>query len=149
MSRKRVKGVIVVIIGAYGGDGVRGGRAPFNGPPGRNGRFMAGRPAQGGNRVCRYFLAGECLRADCRFRSVLGMPVCYIYLPVVVVTTWRGPYVGSGCAGLVQRERRASFCTTFLRTLTLPGLDKPCLALTLVTDSKSTNKALLTRSSRL
>jgi hypothetical protein len=27
-----------------------------------------GRPGQGGNRVCRYFVAGECLRADCRFR---------------------------------------------------------------------------------
>lgn len=51
------------------GHGVRGGRASFHGPQGRNGgRFANGRPAQGGNRVCRYFLAGECLRADCRFR---------------------------------------------------------------------------------
>ena len=51
------------------GHGVRGGRAAFHGPQGRNGgRFVNGRPVQGGNRVCRYFLAGECLRADCRFR---------------------------------------------------------------------------------
>ena len=27
-----------------------------------------GRPAQTATRVCRYYLAGECLRADCRFR---------------------------------------------------------------------------------
>ena len=58
-----------VMIVQRDGQGVRGGRASFHGPPGRNGgRFMGGRPAQGGNRVCRYFLAGECLRADCRFR---------------------------------------------------------------------------------
>jgi len=31
-------------------------------------RYVNGRPAPGGNRVCRYFVAGECLRADCRFR---------------------------------------------------------------------------------
>lgn len=54
---------------------VRGGRAGFGassaGPgPGLKGpaKFMNGRPAQTGTRVCRYFLAGECLRADCRFR---------------------------------------------------------------------------------
>jgi hypothetical protein len=33
-------------------------------------RYANGRPTQSGNRVCRYFVAGECLRADCRFRSV-------------------------------------------------------------------------------
>jgi hypothetical protein len=33
-------------------------------------RHVNGRPVQGGNRVCRYFVAGECLRADCRFRCV-------------------------------------------------------------------------------
>ena len=31
-------------------------------------RYVNSRPPQGGNRVCRYFIAGECLRADCRFR---------------------------------------------------------------------------------
>jgi hypothetical protein len=34
-------------------------------------RFPPGRSVPGGNRVCRYFLAGECLRADCRFRWAL------------------------------------------------------------------------------
>lgn len=57
-----------VMVVQRDGNGVRGGRASFNGPQGRNGRVANGRPAQGGNRVCRYFLAGECLRADCRFR---------------------------------------------------------------------------------
>jgi hypothetical protein len=33
-----------------------------------NGVGRAGRAAPGNNRVCRYFMAGECLRADCRFR---------------------------------------------------------------------------------
>jgi len=35
------------------------------------GRYVNGRAAPNGNRVCRYFVAGECLRADCRFRWVL------------------------------------------------------------------------------
>lgn len=51
--------------------GMRGGRGGFNPAtsPGRPGaRYANGRPAQSGNRVCRYFVAGECLRADCRFR---------------------------------------------------------------------------------
>ena len=65
----------------YAGDGVhivprgvlRGGRGG-GGFGGRGaGRFGngngAGRPpTQTNNRVCRYFLQGECLRADCRFR---------------------------------------------------------------------------------
>lgn len=44
----------------------RGGRGGFT----SRGNKFANRPVPGGNRVCRYFLAGECLRADCRFRSV-------------------------------------------------------------------------------
>ncbi len=55
--------------------GARGGRASFNAPQGRNGgRFVHGPSAQGGDRVCRYFLqvAGECLRTDYRFRLVDG-----------------------------------------------------------------------------
>jgi hypothetical protein len=44
----------------------RGAQDPRS-PP----RYVNGRPAQGGNRVCRYFVAGECLRADCRFRCVI------------------------------------------------------------------------------
>ncbi len=70
-----------VPYGSYVGGGVhivprshastfRGGRGGFNGygVQGRGGFRGSGRPGQGGNRVCRYFLAGECMRADCRFR---------------------------------------------------------------------------------
>ncbi|KAI0629184.1 hypothetical protein C8Q77DRAFT_1161369 [Trametes polyzona] len=60
---------------------MRGGRAAFHGPQGRNGgRFVNGRPAPGGNRVCRYFLAGECLRADCRFSHDLERALCRFWL---------------------------------------------------------------------
>ena len=42
---------------------------PGFGGRGNNAKFsQGGRQNSGGNRVCRYFLAGECLRADCRFR---------------------------------------------------------------------------------
>ena len=50
---------------------VRGGRSGFGAPnAGTKGpaKFINGRPVSTGTRVCRYFLAGECLRADCRFR---------------------------------------------------------------------------------
>lgn len=50
---------------------IRGARGNFGGTVNaRGGRFNNnnGRTQQGGNRVCRYFLAGECMRADCRFR---------------------------------------------------------------------------------
>jgi hypothetical protein len=50
---------------------VRGGRSGFGVPnAGTKGpaKFANGRQVQTGTRVCRYFLAGECLRADCRFR---------------------------------------------------------------------------------
>ena len=51
---------------------VRGGRGGFVAPNAGGMRsppkFVNGRPVQSGARVCRYFLAGECLRADCRFR---------------------------------------------------------------------------------
>ncbi|KAH9852074.1 hypothetical protein C2E23DRAFT_827414 [Lenzites betulinus] len=60
---------------------MRGGRAAFHGPQGRNGgRFVNGRPTPGGNRVCRYFLAGECLRADCRFSHDLERALCRFWL---------------------------------------------------------------------
>lgn len=49
--------------------GGRGGYQNISPPNGRTApRYINGRPVQGGNRVCRYFVAGECLRADCRFR---------------------------------------------------------------------------------
>lgn len=40
----------------------------FASSSGRNSPRYGVRPVQGANRVCRYFLAGECMRADCRFR---------------------------------------------------------------------------------
>lgn len=43
-------------------------------------RFVNGRPVPGGNRVCRYFLAGECLRADCRFSHDLERALCRFWL---------------------------------------------------------------------
>jgi hypothetical protein len=54
-----------VTVVARGGGVVRGGRGEANGRG--SPRFVNGR-AGGSGRVCRYFLAGECLRADCRFR---------------------------------------------------------------------------------
>lgn len=50
---------------------VRGGRGGFGIPNAATkgpAKFANGRQVQTGTRVCRYFLAGECLRADCRFR---------------------------------------------------------------------------------
>ncbi|THH09723.1 hypothetical protein EW145_g1804 [Phellinidium pouzarii] len=67
--------------------GVRGGRTGFGGvaPNARgSGRYGngngTGRPTQGGNRVCRYFLAGECMRADCRFSHDLDRALCRFWL---------------------------------------------------------------------
>ncbi|KAH9888916.1 hypothetical protein C8Q73DRAFT_708658 [Cubamyces lactineus] len=72
--------VMLVQRDGHGGI-VRGGRAAFHGPQGRNGgRFVNGRAAPGGNRVCRYFLAGECLRADCRFSHDLERALCRFWL---------------------------------------------------------------------
>lgn len=51
--------------------GVRGGRAGYQAAAVLTApKFGNGKAAPGGNRVCRYFVAGECLRADCRFRLV-------------------------------------------------------------------------------
>ncbi|KAF6752961.1 hypothetical protein DFP72DRAFT_1069749 [Ephemerocybe angulata] len=49
------------------------GAAPRYGP-------NNGRPAPNGNRVCRYFVAGECLRADCRFSHDLERALCRFWL---------------------------------------------------------------------
>jgi hypothetical protein len=51
------------------------GNAPFGGGTGHlSPRFAMGgsgtRSPGGGLKMCRYYLAGECRRADCRFRSV-------------------------------------------------------------------------------
>ncbi|KAI9464560.1 hypothetical protein BJY52DRAFT_1397505 [Lactarius psammicola] len=63
---------------------VRGGRAGF-GAPNAGGmrspaKFINGRPVQTGTRVCRYFLAGECLRADCRFSHEIERALCRFWL---------------------------------------------------------------------
>ncbi|KAI0065625.1 hypothetical protein BV25DRAFT_1822112 [Artomyces pyxidatus] len=62
---------------------VRGGRAGYQPMTGarNNAKFTNGaRQGQGGNRVCRYFLAGECLRADCRFSHDLERALCRFWL---------------------------------------------------------------------
>ncbi|OCB89973.1 hypothetical protein A7U60_g2828 [Sanghuangporus baumii] len=77
----------------YAGDGVhvvprgllRGGRGGFGGGRGATGRYGNGNgtgrpPAQTNNRVCRYFLQGECLRADCRFSHDLDRALCRFWL---------------------------------------------------------------------
>lgn len=62
----------------------RGGRGGFNGMGGHGYRgqmrYQNGRSSQGGNRVCRYFLAGECLRADCRFSHDIERALCRFWL---------------------------------------------------------------------
>ncbi|EJD07486.1 uncharacterized protein FOMMEDRAFT_100748 [Fomitiporia mediterranea MF3/22] len=63
---------------------LRGGRAGFNpnarGVAGRYGNGTGRPPNQGNNRVCRYFLAGECMRADCRFSHDLDRALCRFWL---------------------------------------------------------------------
>lgn len=59
--------VTVIPRDGFGGS-IRGGRGGYYNGSGFRGNRFNGRPVPGGNRVCRYFLAGECLRADCRFR---------------------------------------------------------------------------------
>lgn len=60
---------------------MRGGRpGPGfpSGPMPRQQQF--GGPAVRGGRVCRYFLAGECRRADCRFSHDLDRALCRFWL---------------------------------------------------------------------
>jgi len=69
--RMQHMGARVTVVGRDGRvvPGGRGGyqaTSPTRPPP----RYVNGRPVPSGNRVCRYFVAGECLRADCRFRWV-------------------------------------------------------------------------------
>ncbi|CAK5273876.1 unnamed protein product [Mycena citricolor] len=52
------------------------GRGDLRSPP----RYVNGRPVPNGNRVCRYFVAGECLRADCRFSHDLERALCRFWL---------------------------------------------------------------------
>ncbi|KAG6335809.1 hypothetical protein ID866_3287 [Astraeus odoratus] len=59
---------------------LRGGRGS-QGPVRATGRGTAIRATPGtNNRVCRYYLAGECLRADCRFSHDLERALCRFWL---------------------------------------------------------------------
>lgn len=84
-SQVRVQnmGARVMVVsrdGAQNGT-VRGGRAGYGNFPAARGRAgFNGRPGTGGARVCRYFLAGECLRADCRFSHDLERALCRFWL---------------------------------------------------------------------
>ncbi|EKM50388.1 uncharacterized protein PHACADRAFT_152320 [Phanerochaete carnosa HHB-10118-sp] len=70
----------VTVVSRDGYGHFRGGRAGFYNGPGFRGNRFNGRPSPGGNRVCRYFLAGECLRADCRFSHDLERALCRFWL---------------------------------------------------------------------
>lgn len=113
VSRDSMNGLV------RGGRGFNGVGGPPGGRSGGGGRFVNGRPVSGGNRVCRYFLAGECLRADCRFRYVCPSPVILIpsscsKLPTLgdssTVMTSSEHCAASGCGGCARKARRASFC---------------------------------------
>ncbi|KAF8998588.1 hypothetical protein BDQ17DRAFT_1362072 [Cyathus striatus] len=73
----------VTLVSSQTGTPVRGnGRGyPPTSPPSRGApRYVNGRPVQANNRVCRYFVAGECLRADCRFSHDLERALCRFWL---------------------------------------------------------------------
>ena len=68
-TRMQSMGGRVMLIGRDGPAAMlRGGRSGFSNVTRQAVRGTSARPVPGGNRVCRYYLAGECLRADCRFR---------------------------------------------------------------------------------
>ena len=68
-ARMQHVGNRVSVVSRDGPGGISRGGAPAY-PSARNGaRYnVNGRLGQNNNRVCRYFIQGECLRADCRFR---------------------------------------------------------------------------------
>lgn len=63
---------------AFFREGFRGGFFPRGTMRGNMRGGPAGRP--GGNKVCRYYLAGECMRADCRFSHDLDRALCRFWL---------------------------------------------------------------------
>lgn len=79
-----VGGRITVVSRDAVGSGLRGKGFPNNNtspPAPRYGNGAGrGRGVTGGNRVCRYFMAGECLRADCRFSHDLERALCRFWL---------------------------------------------------------------------
>ncbi|KAG1876623.1 hypothetical protein DFJ58DRAFT_755294 [Suillus subalutaceus] len=77
--RMQSMGGRVTLVARDGSAGVvHGGRGGFQ--PARGSTRGNGRPVSGGNRVCRYYLAGECLRADCRFSHDLERALCRFWL---------------------------------------------------------------------
>jgi hypothetical protein len=66
-ARMQQMGARVTLVSRDGVTAMRGraGHTTLARPAGRG---TNARSVPGGNRVCRYYLAGECLRADCRFR---------------------------------------------------------------------------------
>lgn len=97
-----------------------------NGGPGFGGRGNSTKPTQasrqnsGGNRVCRYFLAGECLRADCRFRfdPILTIVFWLKLTSTCAVTTLNERYAGSGSVERARKGRHANSCTRYPQTST-------------------------------
>lgn len=95
---------------------MRGGRAfvPTS-PPGRGAPRYGnnnGRPPPNPNRVCRYFVAGECLRADCRFRCAASHSIHFFLANSRdLVMILNAPYVASGSGACAPRTRLANSCT--------------------------------------
>ncbi|KAG0709149.1 hypothetical protein DFH29DRAFT_886691 [Suillus ampliporus] len=78
--RMQSMGGRVTLVARDGSAGtVHGGRGGFQ-PAARGSTRGNARPIPGGNRVCRYYLAGECLRADCRFSHDLERALCRFWL---------------------------------------------------------------------
>jgi hypothetical protein len=96
-------------------DGFRGG-FPHRG--GMRGNLRGGPPGRAaGNKVCRYYLAGECMRADCRFRWVAILYFstetgCIIFTAMILIVLC----VAFGLGVLALRANSASFCITCRRS---------------------------------
>ncbi|KAM6496877.1 hypothetical protein JOM56_007350 [Amanita muscaria] len=83
--RMQSMGSRVMLVSREAQPNLRGGRGtypipiPSSSRPGQ--RYSNnGRPSQAATRVCRYYLAGECLRADCRFSHELERALCRFWL---------------------------------------------------------------------
>lgn len=98
---------------------LRGGRSGYTNVARQAGRGTSVRPVPGGNRVCRYYLAGECLRADCRFRYNIFTPlVCCPDLLVFLAMISSAPCADSGCVGRVQSKTNVNFYISCPKMLT-------------------------------
>ncbi|KAF8899633.1 hypothetical protein CPB84DRAFT_1709570 [Gymnopilus junonius] len=80
-NRMQHLGARVTLVSRDATSAARGGPRGAAFQPGRPApRYVNGRPVPAGNRVCRYFVAGECLRADCRFSHDLERALCRFWL---------------------------------------------------------------------